>query len=679
MVLRARGFRTAQAGSAAETRQLLAKQRFDLAIVDGVLPDVQTTEWLEQLRTEWPALSVVFISAYWRDSQTYVRLTREVGVALVAYKPLDLATFVDRVCALVKNPDAKFARGPLAARAQTEMVGANTAARKGELSGTFSGAMAASPAPAAKLNTLEVTVAELSREYAQNLEHKLETLTRAVLRARAEPSALPEALRLAHQLKGAAGTFGLAAVSAAAAELEDLLHEAEECSDAPRRNFAPDVDRALESVRRSGASAREAFTTRETAVSPEVTAQPRRTILVCDDDPEFCRVVSFYAREQLLEVELAPSKEQALERVRASRLAGAIIDANLGTQGDGFALVRELRALAGTRHVPIAVVSATAALSLRVEAARAGATLLLNKPIATHVLAHSLRRLFARPLATRRRCVVFTQDDTLRLTLEDWSGELALDLETESSFEQLLLAGAAQTAPALYVIDPGAVLSLGLDVVRTLRLDPALSDVPIVMLLDTLADEGRWKAIRAGATDVLTKPMAKPDWLGLVEARVFRDVTPHCDSERDPISGLLKRPAFLEQFAQRVAESQRYQRPLSLLSLQVRSDGSDASEPHELLASTAHTLRSTFRVEDLCGQWDDSVFVIALPAQDKKASERAFERLSEALHRSVKRTSRLLSYQLGIATSPDDGQTSTVLLNTSELRRKAAALRWLRP
>lgn len=77
------------------------------------------------------------------------------------------------------------------------------------------------------------------------------------------------------------------------------------------------------------------------------------------------------------------------------------------------------------------------------------------------------------------------------------------------------LAAAARLRPDLVLCDDRMPEIDGLDVCRAVRADPDLADTPFVMLLSDPTAAARGAAIRAGAHDVLAKPLER---LTLVEA-----------------------------------------------------------------------------------------------------------------------------------------------------------------
>ena len=87
-VLAAQGYTVLEAGKAQEADDLLAANRVDLLIVDGLLPDRTGMDFIASLREQGVQLPIVFLSSFFKDMTTYRRLT-DLGVAHVLHKPID--------------------------------------------------------------------------------------------------------------------------------------------------------------------------------------------------------------------------------------------------------------------------------------------------------------------------------------------------------------------------------------------------------------------------------------------------------------------------------------------------------------------------------------------------------------------------------------------------------------
>lgn len=87
------------------------------------------------------------------------------------------------------------------------------------------------------------------------------------------------------------------------------------------------------------------------------------------------------------------------------------------------------------------------------------------------------------------------------------------------------LAAAARERPDLILLDLGMPVVDGAMVCRQLKRDPELGDVPVVMLVGTDDAEAHARAVRAGADDVLLKPLNRVDLLATVNRFVrFKSV-----------------------------------------------------------------------------------------------------------------------------------------------------------
>lgn len=191
--LRGRGYEVESALDVKQARTLLAGIRVDAAIVDGLLPGMTGTDFIQELRQQYPTLPILFASSFWRDMKSHEQLTRELEVSRVLhkpYKPQELLGWVEQVLAARPPPEAK-ARGT-------------------------------SPG-----DDLDAAFQALRIKYGAGLGEKTRELTAAMERARAgNPQALEEAHQLAHKLAGTAGSYGFGAVSTAARTLELELKRA---------------------------------------------------------------------------------------------------------------------------------------------------------------------------------------------------------------------------------------------------------------------------------------------------------------------------------------------------------------------------------------------------------------------------------------------------------------------
>lgn len=125
---------------------------------------------------------------------------------------------------------------------------------------------------------------------------------------------------------------------------------------------------------------------------------PRRILLV-DDDPETARLLDRSLSPETYEVRHAPDGRAGLELVRERPPDLILLDLNM-PRLDGFEMARELREDPATRLIPVIVLTARRDAEGKVEAFRAGADDLVEKPF-------DCEELEARIDAALRKSVLF--------------------------------------------------------------------------------------------------------------------------------------------------------------------------------------------------------------------------------------------------------------------------------
>jgi DNA-binding response OmpR family regulator len=94
--LEQRGYRVLEASKIQEAKLLLARERPDLLVADGLLPDGNGIEFIAELRRGGSQIPVIFVSAFWKDKQTHDRLTA-LGNVQVLRKPLRVGDLGNRI------------------------------------------------------------------------------------------------------------------------------------------------------------------------------------------------------------------------------------------------------------------------------------------------------------------------------------------------------------------------------------------------------------------------------------------------------------------------------------------------------------------------------------------------------------------------------------------------------
>lgn len=507
---------------------------------------------------------------------------------------------------------------------------------------------------------------DLNGGYSHRLLGRLENLSQIL--AHEDEDALSTASQLAHRLRGTAASFGYQGVGDLVEMVEDALAKIQRGVHRPEFYWA-----------RARSSVRDAI--RLAALEPDISPltkkaerRRRRTLLVVDDDDEFLHLMRTLARRHSVPIVTEQTIEAGLAAVDGLDLSAAILDVHLAG-GSSFQAVTEIRSRVKNKDLPIIFTSADGRLEIRVAAVAAGADRFLDKPLSAQHFSELLHQVpFSEQTATR---IVVLDDD--EIVLEKYESELR-----EAGHFVRGISSASQLFDTLDNVRPDALLLdvnldgiSGVDVCRALRASQRWQFLPILMFSSDRDSEMRVGAYRAGASDVLSKPLPVDELIARVTVQAERIRMMREHSDRDSLSGVMLRRAFVEAVQRALAICDRERKPLVLVLCDL-DHFKQINDTHghlvgdRVISAFGDLLRTRFRLEDLRGRWGGEEFVLAFSGQTiefgRLAAERLlqdFSRLAFALEDGREFHA---GFTAGVAAFPNDGESLDLLVKRADQR-----------
>lgn len=217
----------------------------------------------------------------------------------------------------------------------------------------------------------------------------------------------------------------------------------------------------------------------------------------------------------------------------------------------------------------------------------------------------------------------------------------------------------------------------GLDVCRALRMSESYEALPIFIVTGQTDDHTRLSAFRAGASDVVAKPVLPEELRARLGVQLERVGLLRDRADKDSLSGLLTRRALVEAFQRALASATRDEKPLSLALLDIDkfkrvNDTYGHLSGDEVIAQLGDLLQRRFRLEDLRGRWGGEEFILVFPGQNVGFAERAaalllgeFSQLSFASDDGQPFTA---TFTAGVAAYPEDGTSVPALVRRADER-----------
>jgi diguanylate cyclase (GGDEF)-like protein len=232
-----------------------------------------------------------------------------------------------------------------------------------------------------------------------------------------------------------------------------------------------------------------------------------------------------------------------------------------------------------------------------------------------------------------RRAMRRFLDSTGYVIFEAGDGEEALRL-------------AARERPDVILLDVQIPLLDGYGVLASLQTDPALSEIPVVLVTARTEPEDVADGLHRGAHDYLRKPFQQPELLAREHAamrtKALRDELRARNAQlelmvsTDLVTGLLNRRATDEQLGSLISRSRRHATALSVLVVDVdgfrRVNGAHGTAVGDAVLETiAERVSDELREEDLVGRWGGDELLVLAPDTGTEGAATLADRIRAAV------------------------------------------------
>ena len=407
------------------------------------------------------------------------------------------------------------------------------------------------------------------------------------------------------------------------------------------------------------------------------------SVLVVGDDPELARRLLVEAASQPFRTQHVGSPSAARARIEESVPDAVLLD--LGWDGEtaheALGLVSELSAR--TPPVPVLVLSPRTSLLDRVEVARRGAAVYLQKPVIPEQVSQALGQVLKRESTVEERILAVDDDPLVLETLETLLAPFEYRLTTLQDplkFWDVL----EESLPDLVLLDLDMPTLSGIELCRVVRTDPRWAGLPVLFLTVHTDPELIQGIFTAGADDYVAKPIVGPELLTRMANRLERTRLHRRLAETDVLTGLANRQKATQALGQLLRLSDRHAKPVSLAVVDLDhfkeiNDRFGHTAGDGVLRRVGDLLGRAFRRDDVVGRWGGEEFIVGLFGMSGAAGEQRLAYLLESLREerfSAPNGERYsVSFSAGIAEYPRDGTDLGTLFRAADealYRAKAA-------
>lgn len=200
------------------------------------------------------------------------------------------------------------------------------------------------------------------------------------------------------------------------------------------------------------------------------------SILIIEDDINFCKVLQDLAHEQGFKCIVALDGEKGLYYADVFKPDAIILD--IGLPGiDGYEVMKRLKNNPETRHIPIHIISAS---DKSLEALKMGAIGYLTKPVSNDKLGgvfKKIENIISKPI---RRALIVEDDDIMRKSIINLLDEGNVEITALESGEEAFEALKKEKYECM-ILDLGLKELSGFELLEKVRKDKKLKELPVII------------------------------------------------------------------------------------------------------------------------------------------------------------------------------------------------------
>jgi diguanylate cyclase (GGDEF)-like protein len=653
-LLAPRGYEILEARNGREAHEIMAKTRPVLVMVDYRLPDIDGIHWIQQLRERGNNLPIVFITAHFCDAQTFNWLRNILKVSLVLSKPISDELFLQQLegvlpmVALPSEVESAKVEAPTEDAASQikeeydrllkkfpdsrEYIDAAVEAMANEAEGRSETELVEQLRQVGRKLQVQNALSAAKISYARNLTDEWQKLSAAVATFQSDSENgihREEAVGIAHQLRGTAGSLGFIKVSEAAGRIESFLKAIDVTDDTHTELIWTEVFRALTDGE---------LAVRSTSVKGDGEQKTPRLLisgklLALTEDEEMIGKLMLVQGRLPIEVVITETAQSTLVRASTTTFDLIVLDLRLPEAKDCLHLCRELRKTTGHENVPFAFLPdpddalPTSALNY------VGCSAVLDPGRADDHFLRQIGELMSVTQAGKPRVLAVDDDQVLSSFIASVLSPQGLVVQTLKEPIHIL-EKMAEFKPELVILDVMMPGLSGYDVCRLLRSREEWQKVSVLFLTSKSTAEGRAAAFRAGADDFLSKPVLTEELIARVTTQIERARATRRATEKDELTGCLQRKYFVRTLQETFTQGNERQGCLVLIEID-RFDSLENAQGifvmDDVLVAAGKLLRRRLQSQVMRGRWGDKTLIVYLPGESAQQASQIIQSFQSEL------------------------------------------------
>lgn len=407
-----------------------------------------------------------------------------------------------------------------------------------------------------------------------------------------------------HRLIGSLGSLGVPKGSEVARQIEQLL-KLEPLGKYQARQLEELVIRLKQAVEDKPST---------TATTPNFKIGSGR-LLVVDDDVLLTEQIKLEANAWGFHVEVVTDLTTAKRSISSHLPDIIVLDLAFShSQENGLTLLAELAQQAPS--IPVLVLTAKNELRDRVEVARLGGNIFLEKPISPEAIVKAATQELNRTQKPEAKILIVDDDLYILAALYNLLTPWGFQVETLADPQQFWQT-LATIVPDLLILDIEMPGFSGIELCQVVRSDPRWSDLPVLFLSGHKDADIVHQVFAVGADDYVQKPIVGPELMARILNRLERIRTLHRFADIDELTGTATRRKSILELEKLIHLAECQNQPLCFMILDLDhfkhiNDQHGHETGDRVLELFGRYLKQFFRPKDIVARWGGEEFVLGL-------------------------------------------------------------------
>ena len=354
-------------------------------------------------------------------------------------------------------------------------------------------------------------------------------------------------------------------------------------------------------------------------------------LLVVDDDAVLTEQLKTEAIAWGFQVEAATDLTVARRSISRHPPDAIVLDLTFSDSTEnGLTLLAELAQR--DPRIPVLVLTARNQLSDRVEVARLGGNVFLEKSISPEEIVKAVTQELNRTQKLEARILIVDDDRHVLAALSNLLAPWGFQVRTLADPKQFWQT-LEVSAPDLLILDIEMPDFSGIELCQVVRSDSRWSELPVLFLSGHNDAELVHQVFAVGADDYVQKPIAGPELIARILNRLERTRIQHRFAEIDELTGTATRRKSIQELERLLHLAEHQNQPLCFMILDLDrfkhvNDRYGHQVGDRVLSLLGKHLKQFFRSEDIVARWGGEEFVLGIYGMNR---EQGAKRLTDFL------------------------------------------------